>query len=392
MAGSRCLVRVACLSFHRIFVYIMCVRVAALIGVIVFACALAGAASGQPLRADATSRTEAVRVVEVESGFDSPVHIASTPSERKRLYIVEQRGVIRVIANGKKLAAPFLDIRNRVSCCGEQGLLSVAFHPKYAKNRKFYVNYTNRNGDTEVVEYRSNRTKRAIPSSRRLLFRVSQPYGNHNGGQLAFGPNGRLYIGTGDGGSGGDPENRSQNMSSRLGKMLTINVNRKGAKPAIVGLGLRNPWRFSFDRETGALYIADVGERAFEEINFVPKTRKGLQNFGWNAFEGNANFEPGNLNPAGRLVRPVTTYGRSAGCSVTGGFVYRGKKIPTLAGRYFYGDFCQGTIWSLRVKGGKAKGKKRHGFRVGSLSSFGENAQGELFLASLSGSIFRLTA
>ncbi len=372
-------------------VYIRAVRVATLIGGLLLVGALAGSANGQVLRAGEGQRSEAVRIVQVASGFNSPVHIAAPRSEPNRLYIVEQRGVIRIIENGRKLSAPFLDIHGRVGCCGEQGLLSVAFHPKYAKNRKFYVNYTNRQGDTEVVEYRSNGRK-AILKSRRLLFRVAQPFSNHNGGQIAFKPNGRLYIATGDGGSGGDPSNLSQSTGSRLGKMLSLNVDRKGAKPVIVGLGLRNPWRFSFDRKTGALYIGDVGQNSFEEIDFLASTRKGLQNYGWDAFEGNADFEPGNLNPAGRLVRPIATYGRNSGCSVTGGFVYRGKKVPAMVGRYFYGDFCTGTIWSLRVQGGKARGKKRHRFKVGSLSSFGENARGELFLASLSGTIFRLAA
>ena len=351
----------------------------------------AGSASAQVLRGDSSSRTDAVRIVQIASGYNSPVHVAAPRNERNRLYIVEQRGVIRVIENGRKRATPFLDIHTRVGCCGEQGLLSVAFHPQYAKNRKFYVNYTNRKGDTEIVEYRSN-GKRAILSSRRLLLTIRQPFENHNGGQIAFAPNGRLYIGTGDGGSGGDPNNVAQNMGSRLGKMLALNVNKAGSSPVIKALGLRNPWRFSFDRKTGALYIADVGQSSFEEIDYVPKSKKGLLNYGWDAREGNANFEPGNLNTAGSLIAPIATYGRSSGCSVTGGFVYRGKKVPAMTGRYFYGDFCQGTIWSLKVQGGKAKGKRRHGFKINSLSSFGENARGELFMTSLSGSIFRLAA
>ncbi len=367
-------------------------RVATLLVGLLFAAVLASPASGQVLRAGEGQRTEAVRAVEIASGFDSPVHITAPRKEPKRLYIVERAGRIQVIENGKKRATPFLDIHGKVgSGGGEQGLLSVAFHPKYAKNRKFYVNYTNKQGDTVIAEYRSNGTK-GITGSRRRLLLIPQPFSNHNGGQIAFAPNGRLYIGTGDGGSGGDPGNVAQRMSSRLGKMLSLNVNRKGAKPAIVGLGLRNPWRFSFDRKTGALYIADVGQDKVEEIDYVAASRKGLQNYGWDALEGRLTFEPGNLNPAGRLVQPISTYGRSAGCSVTGGFVYRGKKVPAMVGRYFYGDFCTGTIWSLRVQDGKARGKKKHNFSVSTLSSFGENSKGELFFASLGGSIFRLAA
>ena len=367
---------------------------ATLIGGLLLAAVLAGTASAQPARGGASERAEALRVVKIASGYDSPVHIAAPRSERKRLYIVEQRGVIRVIQNGRKRAKPFLDIRTRVGCCGEQGLLSVAFHPQYAKNRKFYVNYTNRSGNTEVVEYRANSKRtRALSRTRRPLFRIGQPFSNHNGGQLAFAPSGRLYVGMGDGGSGGDPNDVAQNLSSRLGKMLSINVNTKDAKPTIVALGLRNPWRFSFDRKTGDLYIGDVGQNKFEEINYVAKGSPGLENYGWDAFEGNANFEAGNLNAAGTLIKPIATYTHGAGCSVTGGFVYRGRKVPKMAGRYFYGDFCSGRIWSLKVnRNGKARGKRLHPFKVDQLSSFGENARGELFMASLGGSIYRLAA
>ncbi|MGI9658742.1 MAG: PQQ-dependent sugar dehydrogenase [Gaiellaceae bacterium] len=364
---------------------------ATLIAGLLLAAVFTGSASGQVLRGGSSARTEAVRIVEIASGYDSPVHVTAPRNERNRLYVVEQRGVIRVIENGRKRAAPFLDIHTIVGCCGERGLLSVAFHPQYKKNRKFYVNYTDRNGDTQIVEYRSNGRK-AIKRSRRVLMTLRQPFGNHNGGQIAFAPNGRLYVGTGDGGDGGDPGNVSQKLNSKLGKMLAINVNKKGSAPVIKALGLRNPWRFSFDRKTGALYIGDVGQNAFEEIDFVPKSKKGLLNFGWDAFEGNADFEPGNLNSAGSLIAPIATYGRGDGCSVTGGHVYRGKKVPAMTGRYFYGDFCQGTIWSLKVVNGKARGKRKHAFNVSSLSSFGENARGELFMTSLGGSIYRLAA
>ncbi len=367
---------------------------ATLIGGALLAAVLTAPANGQPLRSEAGKRAQAIGIVEIASGFDSPVHIAALRNEKKRLYIIEQPGQIRVIQSGRKRATPFLDIRSRVGCCGERGLLSMAFHPKYKKNRKFYVNYTNNRGTTEVVEYRANKRRtKAMPSSRRVLFTVSQPFSNHNGGQIAFGPDGRLYIGTGDGGDANDPKNLAQNMSSRLGKMLSINVNNRKAKPVIKALGLRNPWRFSFDRKTGDMYIADVGQNRFEEINFLRKGTSGLVNYGWDAFEGNANFERGNLNPAGKLVAPIATYGRGAGCSVTGGFVYRGKKVPGAVGRYFYGDYCRGTIWSLRVNSkGKARGKRRHAFSIDRPTSMGQNAAGELFIASHGGSIYRLTS
>ena len=325
----------------------------------------------------------------VVSGLDAPVHVSAPRSEPGRLYVVEQAGVIRVVENGRLRAEPFLDIRSSVLSGGEQGLLSVAFHPRFAENRRFYVNYTDRNGDTRVVEYRSN-GRRALPPSRRELLFVRQPYANHNGGQLAFGPDGYLYVGMGDGGSGGDPENRAQDLASRLGKLLRLNVDRAGAAWQVAGYGLRNPWRFSFDRATGDLYIGDVGQGDWEEIDFLPRVSPGLENYGWDVFEGRHRFEEKELNPRGKLVEPVAEYDHSEGCSVTGGFVYRGKDIPALRGRYLYGDYCSGTVWSLRIAGGKATGIRREAIRVDELSSFGEDARGELYLVALGGTVYRL--
>ena len=325
----------------------------------------------------------------VVSGLDAPVHVSAPRSEPGRLYVVEQAGVIRVVENGRLRAEPFLDIRSSVLSGGEQGLLSVAFHPRFAENRRFYVNYTDRNGDTRVVEYRSN-GRRALPPSRRELLFVRQPYANHNGGQLAFGPDGYLYVGMGDGGSGGDPENRAQDLASRLGKLLRLNVDRAGAAWQVAGYGLRNPWRFSFDRATGDLYIGDVGQGDWEEIDFLPRVSLGLENYGWDVFEGRHRFEEKQLNPRGKLVEPVAEYDHSEGCSVTGGFVYRGKDIPALRGRYLYGDYCSGTVWSLRIAGGKATGIRREAIRVDELSSFGEDARGELYLVALGGTVYRL--
>src|SRR5919108_726321 len=222
------------------------------------------------------------RFVRVASGFDQPVHVTAPRSEPGRLYVVEQTGRIRIVRNGR-ITGTLLDIRSQVACCGEQGLLSVAFHPRYARNRKYYVDYTDRNGDTRVVEYRGRRRLRQI------LF-VDQPYSNHNGGELVFGPDGRLYVGMGDGGSGRDPEKRGQKPGARLRQLLAIKLDRRGARWQIVAYGLRNPWRFSFDSETEDLWIADVGQGEWEEIDFAPRPSPGLENYGWDVFEGRHQF------------------------------------------------------------------------------------------------------
>jgi glucose/arabinose dehydrogenase len=347
---------------------------------------VARAAAAAPAAARAT-----LRGVEVASGFESPVHLAAPGSEPDRLYVVEQAGRVRVIVNGRVRAEPFLDIVRLVGSEGnEQGLLSVAFHPNYGENRRLYVNYTDRNGDTRVVEYRSD-GERVLEETRRELLFVDQPYSNHNGGQLAFGPDGYLYVGMGDGGSGGDPENRAQNLRSRLGKLLRRNVDKPGAGWQIVGYGLRNPWRFSFDRERGDLYIGDVGQSRFEEVDYTPRVSPGLENYGWDVYEGRARFESKPPNREGSLVSPIVTYGLSGlHCSVIGGFAYRGTALPGPRGRYFYGDHCSGVVWSLRVSGGKARGVRREPFTVSQLTSFGEDAKGELYLVSREGRIFRL--
>jgi glucose/arabinose dehydrogenase len=337
--------------------------------------------------ADARPERAQLRLEQVASGLDSPLHVAAPRNERGRVYIVLQDGKIVILENGRIREQPFLDIDSQVTSGGEQGLLSVAFHPRYAQNRLFYVNYTDNNGHTRVVEYRSDGQK-AVKRVRQLLF-IEQPYSNHNGGQSAFGPDGRLYVGTGDGGAGGDPENRAQNTRSRLGKMLALNVNKRGAKWQLVGIGLRNPWRFSFDRGTGALYIGDVGQGAWEEIDYTPRRSPGLENYGWDVYEGRASFESKRLGP-GRLRHPVQVYDRDNGCSVSGGFVYRGAAVSSARGRYFYGDYCSGRVWSLQVVRGRARNVRLEAFRVDALSSFGEDATGELYLTSLEGSVYRL--
>ncbi|HEV8250303.1 MAG TPA: PQQ-dependent sugar dehydrogenase [Gaiellaceae bacterium] len=355
---------------------------AAVVGVAALLTLACGAGAGE-------QRTGALRIVKVVDGLASPVHAAAPRSEPGRLYVVEQAGRIVVVEGGRAVRT-FLDIRNQVRSGGEQGLLSVAFHPNYAQNRRFYVDYTDLRGDTRVVEYRSDGTQ-AIPSTRRQLLHIDQPYPNHNGGQLVFAPNGLLYIGMGDGGSGGDPENRAQNPRSLLGKLLTLNVDVPGARPRIAALGTRNPWRISFDRKNGDLYMGDVGQNAWEEIDYRPHAKLGrLANYGWDIYEGRASYEPKRLGP-GELVRPIYVYGHGGNnCSVTGGFVYRGSAVPAARGRYFFGDWCSGLVWSLRVSGGRAVDDRREPFRVPSLSSFGEDARGELYLVSQAGAVYRL--
>jgi glucose/arabinose dehydrogenase len=337
---------------------------------------------------DAAQGAPRVRLVRVSNDVSAPTHLAAAPGEPNRLYVVEQEGRIVILERRRVLSRPFLDIVELVRSGGEQGLLSVAFHPDYEGNRLFYVNYTDVDGNTRVVEYRT-RSGRDPARTRELLF-VEQPYSNHNGGQLAFGPDGRLYVGMGDGGGGGDPENRAQNLGDRLGKLLSVDVADPGASWRIEGYGLRNPWRFSFDRLTGDLYIADVGQSAWEEIDLLPRGSGGLENYGWDIFEGNETFEEEEPNPRGRLVPPILQYSHDEGCSVTGGFVYRGEAIPSAYGHYFYGDYCSGFVWSFAVRDGKATDEKRHPFQVESLSSFGEDLDGELYLLSLEGEIFRL--
>ena len=322
------------------------------------------------------------------SGLSALTGISSTPAEPRRLYAVEQVGRIRYYVNGRS-GGTFLDIRSRVVSGGEQGLLSLAFHPNYKRNHRFYVNYTDRSGDTRVVEFRS-RNGRGITSSARQLLFVDQPYANHNGGQLQFDRNGLLYVGMGDGGSAGDPGNRAQRMNDRLGKLLRINPLRRGARWQIVGLGLRNPWRFTFDRANGDLYIADVGQGEWEEIDYRPRARIGaLANYGWRTFEGRARYSNTALGP-GQLVAPVHAYSHDEGCSVTGGYVYRGRALMDARGRYFFGDYCSGGVWSLRMEGGRAVDVRREGFRVEGLASFGEDVSGELYLATEGGRILKL--
>ena len=343
------------------------------------------------LKSSTPSPSTSANLEPVVSGLHSPTFVASAPGEPQRLYVVEQAGTIRYVEGGR-IAGTFLDIRNQVGSGGERGLLSMAFSPRYATDHLFYVNYTDKAGDTHVAGFRSQDGRGLVSSERRLLF-VKQPYANHNGGQLQFGPDGLLYVGMGDGGSGGDPQNRAQNLRDRLGKILRIDPSRPGAPWQIVGYGLRNPWRFSFDPANGALYVADVGQSAWEEIDFRPRARLGaLANYGWRVYEGRKRFAAGAPSRAGSLVWPVRVYGHTGGrCSVTGGYVYRGSATPGAVGRYFYGDWCSGEIWSLRVERGRAVDVRKERARIGQLSSFGVGSDGALYAVSVGGGrLYRL--
>jgi glucose/arabinose dehydrogenase len=351
---------------------------------ILVAIACGAIAVGSSLAASPSS----LRLVRIVGGLERPVYATQAPGEPRRVYVLEQPGRIRVVENGRLRAAPFLDLTSRVETGGnEQGLLGLAFSPTFARDGWFYVNYSLKgSGDTIVARYRA-RNGRVVAGSARTILRVDQPYSNHNGGNLAFGPDGRLWIGLGDGGLGGDPEGRAQNMQSLLGKMLRLDVRRTSPRPEIVALGLRNPWRYSFDRATGVLWIGDVGQGNLEEIDRWPRPGTGLVNFGWDVYEGSSKFEDKDLGP-GRLVRPVAEYGRGAGCSVTGGYVYRGPKIPRISGRYVFGDYCSGNIWSMPAAGGPIR---LESVRLPGVSSFGEGLKGELYAVSHEGAIFRFS-
>jgi glucose/arabinose dehydrogenase len=326
------------------------------------------------------------RLVPVVRGLDAPLLVTQAPGEPGRLYVVEQPGRIRVVERGRVRAAAFLDVRSLVVAGGEQGLLGLAFSPRYARDRTFYVNYTARgDGSTRVVRYRAA-GGRALPGSAQEILRVEQPYANHNGGNLAFGPDGKLWVGLGDGGSGGDPENRAQNPATLLGKMFRLDVRKARPAPELVAIGLRNPWRYSFDRATRDLWIGDVGQSEIEEIDRLPKGTTGLVNFGWNVYEGRSKFSDNALGP-GRLIQPVTQYTHAQGCSVTGGYVYRGKAVPRLTGRYVFGDYCSGTIWSIPARGGAVRTEP---VRVDQLTSFGESLDGStLYVVSAGGTVYR---
>jgi glucose/arabinose dehydrogenase len=358
-----------------------------------------GAGAGTPESGSAARR--GVRLVRV-GRFDSPVYVTAPPGDKRRLFVVEQSGRIRVLVGGKRRGT-FLNLSRDVTFGGEQGLLSMAFAPDYASSGRFYVDFTDRNGDTRVQEFRrSGNPNRANRASRRQILFVNQPYPNHNGGLVTFGPDGYLYVGMGDGGSAGDPQNRAQNLDSLLGKLLRIDprpgstrspssnpfVGQAG-RDEIYAYGLRNPWRFSFDRRTADLYIADVGQDEREEIDYAPRGGAAGRDYGWSCFEGRRRYNDSRRCP--NPTPPVLDYGRSGGeCSVTGGVVVRDPNLPALRGRYVYGDYCTGVLRSFRIVNGKATGDRRAGLKVASLSSFGEDARGRVYATSLSGAVYRL--
>jgi glucose/arabinose dehydrogenase len=338
----------------------------------------------------ASARPQGLRIVQV-GVFDAPVYATAAPGEPTNLYVVEQGGRIRVLAGGHIRSTPFLDIHALVRSGGEQGLLSVAFDPKYRTTHRFYVDYTDVNGDTRVVQYRSNGAT-AIPSSAKQLLFVKDFASNHNGGQLQFGPDGRLYWGNGDGGGGGDPQHNGQTLTRPFAKIMRLNVNVAKPRWTLVAYGLRNPWRFSFDRVTGDLWIGDVGQDHYEEIDYLRRGTSTAANFGWNHFEGRHVYDGSTaLLARGAYHAPVVEYPHALGCSISGGYVYRGSKVPTAKGRYLYGDYCSGIVWSFRPVNGRATGLRREPFTVRGLSSFGEDASGELYLMSVdSGALYRL--
>ncbi|MFB3906398.1 MAG: sorbosone dehydrogenase family protein [Acidobacteriota bacterium] len=343
----------------------------------------------------------------VASGFESPVLVTDAGDGSGRLFVVEQRGRIRVVRSGELLPQPYLDITATVESGGEKGLLGLAFHPDFAQNRRFFVNYTTRVAGrlkTIIAEYQASMANSDLAEpSERILLEIDQPFDNHNGGHLAFGPDGFLYVGTGDGGSAGDPMGNAQNLGSLLGKILRLDVNAgtpygipvdnpfpatPGARPEIWAYGLRNPWRFSFDRTTGRLFAGDVGQNAREEVDII--ARGG--NYGWNITEGTACYPPSmsSCSRAG-LIGPIADYGRDEGSSVTGGFVYRGRALRrALEGSYIFGDFGSGIIWRLfETEDGQWEREEllRAGFNV---SSFGEDERGELYVVDYSGIVNQL--
>ncbi|HSM58344.1 MAG TPA: PQQ-dependent sugar dehydrogenase [Candidatus Sulfomarinibacteraceae bacterium] len=359
----------------------------------------------QPAGAPATS----LRLAPVVSGLSQPTYLTHAGDER--LFVTEQSGRIQVIENGQIAATPFLDITDRVGLnANEQGLLSVAFHPDYRENGYFYVNYTDNNGDTVISRFQAGPdAAQADRDGEMVLLTVDQPYGNHNGGQLQFGPDGYLYVGMGDGGSGGDPQNHGQDPTTLLGALLRLDVDHgdgapyaipptnpyadgDGGRAEVWAIGLRNPWRFTFDRETGDLFVADVGQNQYEEVNVVPAGLGGGVNYGWNIMEGAHCYRDQNCNQEGLLL-PVVEYSHpQGGCSVTGGYVYRGQQYPDLVGNYLFADYCSGMVWSLfqSAEGQWQWSEQAIATVDGSPTSFGEDAGGELYIVDHGGAIYQI--
>ena len=341
----------------------------------------------------------------VAGGLSSPLFLTA-PLGDTRLFVVERSGRIRIVEDRQLLGQPYLDISDRVGTGGEGGLLSIAFHPEYDSNGYVFASYTDRNGDSRIERYTvTGNPNLADPASGKLILTVEQPFSNHNGGLIVFGPDGKLYFGLGDGGRGGDPLGSGQNTGTLLGALLRIDVDAgdpyaippdnpfvgdPDGRDEIWAYGLRNPWRFSFDREAGVIYIADVGQSDWEEVNAVPAD-SAMANYGWNVMEGSLCFEPpSGCNQEG-LVLPVVEYDHGDGCSVTGGYVYRGSAIPELRGHYFYSDFCAGFRRSFRFDGEAANDRPEWDVGdLGSVLSFGLDGGGELYVLSGQGNMRKL--
>ena len=347
-------------------------------------------------------------VVEVASGFSAPLLVTNAGDGTDRLFVVERGGRVFVVRDGRRRPRPFLDISGRTLAGGEQGLLGLAFHPNYERNRRLYVNHTGRSGNTVIAGYRAEKKRpgRVNPASRRLILRIGQPFSNHNGGAMGFGADGFLHIATGDGGGGGDPQGNGQRLDTLLGKILRIDVDRRSGDrrysippgnpfrgsegmSEIWAYGLRNPWRFSFDDAGGDIWIADVGQSSFEEVSRQPAGAPGI-NYGWNVMEGAACYPSGSACSPEGLTLPIATYGHGLGCSVTGGHVYRGSAFPDMVGLYFFGDFCTGRIWSVVADGPAPQSPVEELDTSLSISSFGESEDRELYMTDLSGTLYRL--
>jgi glucose/arabinose dehydrogenase len=355
--------------------------------------------SAQPSDGAVSSAARGVGLKRIGS-FESPVYVAGAPGFPKLLFVVEQGGTVQVLRNGREQARPFLDIHDLISSGGERGLLSIAFPPDYKSSGRFYVYDTDPHGNIRIDEFKRKSATQAARGSRRAIVRIPHPVNsNHNGGQLQFLGN-WLYFGTGDGGSGGDPPNNAQNPHKLLGKLLRIDPRRAHAKPQIYSIGLRNPFRFSFDRVTDPeqprLAIGDVGQNRFEEVDYTTAAAAQGANFGWDAFEGFAPYEDensGTPDPGG-TVKPIFAYPHSRGgsCAIVGGYIVADKRLPALYKRYVYADLCEGELRSLVPHLHGASNEHKLGVHVDSPSSFGEDDRGRVYVASLEGPVYRLVS
>lgn len=357
----------------------------------------------------------AIKTQLVANGLSHPLFVVAPRGDVSRIFIVEKTGRVRIVKWGTLLPTPFLDLSAKVSTGSEQGLLGLAFHPGYASNGRFFVDYTDPAGNTVVSQFRVSATADVADAlSESVILQVTQPYANHNGGDVVFGPDGYLYIGMGDGGSVGDPQGNGQNGNVLLGKLLRIDVDSAApyAIPAsnpfvgvanfrgeIWALGLRNPWRYSFDRQSGDLYIGDVGQDRYEEVDYQPYPNAGGQNYGWNIVEGNGHcYKPAAGCDQTGLTLPVLDYDHSQGCAITGGYVYRGCALPDLRGTYFYADFCSAFIRTFQIVSGVPTNLKDRtvdlapggGLSIRSIASFGEDARGELYICDLAGEVYKI--